>query len=68
MIPNTPAAWSALRAKVQHATRNLSDAELINRAARLQLRLKQNASVVTYSVLRELHTEQHRRRWACDRV
>ena len=64
MMTNTPAAWNVLRAKVQHATRHLSDAELTGRVACLQRRWKRTGAAATWNVLQELYTEQHRRHWA----
>jgi phage gp16-like protein len=63
-MTNSPAAWNALRAKVQHATRNLDDDELVIRTVLQQRRWKRTNSRASWDVLQELHTEQHRRRWA----
>jgi hypothetical protein len=61
---NTPAAWNALRSKVQTATAQLTDAQLTGKVASLQRRWCDHRRAATWDVLQELYTEQHRRRWA----
>lgn len=60
----TPDAWNRLRAKVQAATADLSDVELLLRTAQLQRRWRDHKRGATWNVLQELYTEQHRRQWA----
>jgi len=64
IMTNTPQAWNLLRSKVQAATAHLSDADLTDRVAQLQRRWRDHKRGATWNVLQELHTEQHRRRWA----
>ena len=63
-MKHSPAAWDRLRAKVQTATAELSDSELLLRTAQLQRRWKDHKRSATFDVLQELHSEQHRRNWA----
>lgn len=61
---NTPQAWNRLRSKVQAATANLTDSQLLERAAKLQRRWRDHKRTATWNILQELYTEQHRRRFA----
>jgi len=61
---NTPQAWNLLRSKVQAATANLTDSQLLERAAKLQRRWRDHKRTATWNILQELYTEQHRRRFA----
>ena len=61
---NTPQAWNFLRSKVQAATANLTDSQLLERTAKLQRRWRDHKRTATWNILQELYTEHHRRRFA----
>ena len=63
-MTNTTEAWNLLRSKVQAATVSLTDSQLLERTAQLQRRWRDHKRTATWSILQELYTEQHRRRFA----